>query len=299
MLFGTRENFDYFQCSSCQCLQISTPPENLDAYYPENYYSFHREVLPQPRSWKRYLKRKRTQYFLGDTSLIGKILTVIHGEPLLDAWAKNARLRIDSHILDVGCGNGHLLSRLANEGFTRLTGIDPFFTREVNTPCGFQTHKRTIEEESDCFDFVMLHHTFEHVTNPEATLRAIHKATKPDGRVLIRIPVISWAWEHYGVHWVGIDAPRHFWIHSLKSMELLCESCGFAVESIQYDSTGFQFWGSEQYMKNIPLENELSAWTGRSQIIFSERQMQTWEQAAQSLNEEKRGDQACFFLIKK
>ncbi|KAL3171008.1 hypothetical protein MRX96_013900 [Rhipicephalus microplus] len=29
-----------------------------------------------------------------------------------------------SHILDIGCGNGHLLIHLAKEGFTNLTGVD-------------------------------------------------------------------------------------------------------------------------------------------------------------------------------
>jgi hypothetical protein len=39
-MFGFRDEFTYFECSICGCLQISEIPENISKYYPLNYYSF-------------------------------------------------------------------------------------------------------------------------------------------------------------------------------------------------------------------------------------------------------------------
>jgi hypothetical protein len=40
MMFGFRDEFEYFQCSACFCLQIKNIPGSLEKYYPKNYYSF-------------------------------------------------------------------------------------------------------------------------------------------------------------------------------------------------------------------------------------------------------------------
>lgn len=40
MMFGFRDKFDYFQCATCNCLQISEIPCEISKYYPDNYYSF-------------------------------------------------------------------------------------------------------------------------------------------------------------------------------------------------------------------------------------------------------------------
>ena len=39
MYFGTKDEFTYYECGDCGCLQISVFPENVASYYPENYYS--------------------------------------------------------------------------------------------------------------------------------------------------------------------------------------------------------------------------------------------------------------------
>lgn len=59
---------------------------------------------------------------------------------------------------------------------------------------------------------------------------------------MIRIPVSDGkAWEIYGTHWVQLDAPRHFFIHSVKSMKLLAEQTVFKVSTIIFDSAGSSF----------------------------------------------------------
>ena len=40
MQFGTREEFPYFQCVSCSCLQIVEIPADMGRHYPADYYSY-------------------------------------------------------------------------------------------------------------------------------------------------------------------------------------------------------------------------------------------------------------------
>ena len=113
-------------------------------------------------------------------------------------------------------------------------------------------------------------------------------------------PVIdSWAWENYGVNWVQIDAPRHFFVHSRKSIKLLAEKVGLTVKKIIYDSTELQFWGSEQYKGDIPLEVENSYSINPSKSIFSKKKIKMFEKKAKKLNSKGRGDQAIFYLGKR
>jgi 2-polyprenyl-3-methyl-5-hydroxy-6-metoxy-1,4-benzoquinol methylase len=77
----------------------------------------------------------------------------------------------------------------------------------------------------------MLHHSFEHMDNPCGVLKQIDKLLNPDGELLIRIPVSdSFAWRKYGVDWFQLDAPRHFFLHTTKSIALLAKNSGFVLK---------------------------------------------------------------------
>ena len=39
MMFGVRDEFEYFECSNCGCVQIAEVPSNLAKYYPAEYLS--------------------------------------------------------------------------------------------------------------------------------------------------------------------------------------------------------------------------------------------------------------------
>ena len=39
-MLGTRDEFDYLECSHCGALSLMTPPEDFTRYYPADYYSF-------------------------------------------------------------------------------------------------------------------------------------------------------------------------------------------------------------------------------------------------------------------
>jgi hypothetical protein len=53
IMFGFRDEFKYFKCSFCGCLQIIERPKDLSKYYPsESYYSYRPVVTPNSKKGK-------------------------------------------------------------------------------------------------------------------------------------------------------------------------------------------------------------------------------------------------------
>ena len=114
----------------------------------------------------------------------------------------------------------------------------------------------------------------------------------PGGCCLVRIPTVSsYAWEQYRENWYQLDAPRHFFLHSIKSMQFVADQAGLALQDIVFDSTADQFQGSELYKRDIPFTTQANN--------FPRSQVREWKALAKKLNKEKRGDQAAFYLVKK
>ncbi len=298
MMFGFGDVFDYFQCASCNCLQIKEIPKNISKYYSKDYYSFN--IFPNDcgHNIRKVIKFFKDYYAVFNKGLIGKVVYNKIPNEALRSLSK-IKLSKESKILDVGCGSGYLLFSLKSIGFKNLLGIDPYIKEDKNYKNGLKILKKTINDINNKFDLIMFHHSFEHISNPLEMLYSSNKLLSDNGVCLIRIPVVdSWAWENYGVNWVQIDAPRHFFLHSRKSMEILAKSAGFRIKEIVCDSTEFQFWGSEQYKKDIPLNSDNSYSVNPSKSIFSKEKIRAFKEKSQKLNLESRGDQAVFYLEK-
>lgn len=72
MMYGTQDQFDYFQCSKCHCLQIAQIPENLAQYYPTDYYSYKAPTsLKHSKPFKFYKNRLRDRYSVFKKGFLG------------------------------------------------------------------------------------------------------------------------------------------------------------------------------------------------------------------------------------
>ena len=178
-----------------------------------------------------------------------------------------------------------------------MFGADPFIDSELEYDNGLRIYKKSIEQMMDelKWDFIMFHHSFEHVAQPLETLRCAKALLRDKGRLVIRIPVVGYAWEKYGVDWYQLDAPRHLYLHSKKSMKLMAEKAGLLIDAIRYDSTASQFLISENYQKGIPLVQQVPA-PGGIAHLREKLKKRKYKRMSKRLNRSMNGDQAAFVL---
>jgi SAM-dependent methyltransferase len=300
MMFGLKEEFCYFQCAKCQCLQISEFPSDLTAYYKMDYYSLTQSpedlYLNPVVGWAR---RKRDSCSVLNEGGWGSLIRLIYPEDHDMASLSRLPLTRKKRIVDVGCGTGFLLYFLKEAGFENVLGVEPHIEKDLEYSNGLTIKKSQVLDLSEEQDVFMFHHSFEHLPNPIETLEAVHALTPADGVCMIRVPLVSSeAWRKYGTHWVQLDAPRHLFLYSVESLKLLAEKTGFKIKEIVYDSDEFQFWGSQQYLKNIPLAAENSYDRNPDKSIFSSAEIKNYKKMAHKLNLESQGDQAIFYLEK-
>lgn len=292
MVLGFRTSFEYAQCDACMSLWLMNPPEDLPSYYGKGYYSLKGSRDGIGRRAREYFRLRRDRaYFGGD--ILGRFLTRYHEDGPLAAISRMA-LPWDARILDVGCGTGNLLRRLALLGFKNLTGVDPYLSAELCKPGEARIKSCPLEGlRTERFDAIMFHHSLEHIADPKRALLTAAQMLSPGGTCLVRLPVLAEAWQRYGTNWVQLDAPRHMWIPTEKSMRLLTESVGFLVKRVLYDSTEFQFMGSELYGKGLSFQDISSS---KLSTHFRSAQIKEFRKRAAELNEVGDGDSAVFFL---
>ena len=217
MMQDTKDEFEYFACDQCNCLQISEVPENLGDYYGGKYYS-----MTQPEEEEMEFT-----------------VPAVH-------WQK---------VLDVGCGSGYWLVQKAREGWENLYGCDPFLDHDRHYGDRVRIRSCSIHEmEGDgSFDVIRMHDSFEHMADPLEVLKNARRLLKADGLLVMTIPIYpNIAFEKYGPHWFQLDAPRHIFLHSKESLEYLAKKVGLSVTGWKYQSNMSQFIRSYFYQHGIP-----------------------------------------------
>ena len=110
MMFGYRDKFDYFQCSSCDCMQIVSHPDDMSKYYPGDYYSY---IIENKLKRPGLFRQLQCQLIIrSDKSLLSTIIAYKYKPPSYYEVLKNLKLfNRSSPVLDIGSGNGELIGR--------------------------------------------------------------------------------------------------------------------------------------------------------------------------------------------
>ena len=296
MMYGLKEVFNYFECGKCGCVQIIKPPEDMSKYYPNDYYSY---TSASAGKKANFFKRLQCQSIIGaNKSLLAKIITYKYRPPEYYETLKFLKLyKLSSPVLDVGSGGGDLLKFFYESGYKDLTGIDPYINSDIVYNDRLRIQKKGLFEIDRTYDAIMLNHSLEHMDNQMEVLKKLYSILSDNGRLLIRIPVVSKPLlEEYGSNVVSLDAPRHFFIHSFNSISLLVKNAGFVIENFFYDSHEFSFWGSEQYKNNISLHNNPESYLYKK--TFSDEQMEKWRTRIAAMNKKGESDNIAIYLKK-
>lgn len=293
MMLGTGDEFEYFQCKNCNALQIKNIPNDISKYY-KNYYTASKKFV-KISNLKKTLWLIRTHFA---STKFYPMLEKFRFNAILH-WVYISKLKKKSMILDVGCGNGDILYEFSKHGFRNLFGIDPNLVGSSTEVLHLEKTDLFSFQNKSKFDLIMFNHSFEHIIEHQDTLKKAISLLSEDGTIMIRIPVVNRAFEMYREYWVQIDAPRHFVVHSLKSMNLLCEMNHANIYHHFFDSTAFQFLGSEQFKRGISSYAPNSYKINVNQSIFSRKDLIRYDQMAIDFNMRGLGDQAAFFIRRK
>jgi SAM-dependent methyltransferase len=212
-------------------------------------------------------------------------------------WLAGLGLRTSSSVCDVGSGNGVHLVWMRRQGFSRLEGFDPFIEEDIQVDGEIPVRRLALDQLRGGWDLIMLNHSFEHMPRPAEALELLRGLLNVGGSIVIRVPVAdSWAWRTYGTDWVQLDAPRHVFLHTRRSIEILSERAGLKVTRVFSDSYAFQFWGSEQYRRGVPLRDPRSYGEDPATDLFTAAEIAEFERHSVKLNREAAGDSAGFVL---
>jgi 2-polyprenyl-3-methyl-5-hydroxy-6-metoxy-1,4-benzoquinol methylase len=297
LMFGTGERFPYFQCSKCQCLQIEQLPDDMAKYYPDDYYSFSETPNIINSSIKKFLLFHRYRQCLFGGDLLGRILLkFLKRSPELEMM-KKAGIKEGMSVLDVGCGSGLVLYLMNLAGMKNLVGIDPYIKHDIHYSDELSILKKDIYEMEGKWDFIFVNHVLEHIDDQQKFFNEVYKKLHANGTCLVRIPTCSsYAWEYYRENWIQSDPPRHFYIHSIESIQQLVASSNLKIKEIIYDSTSFQFIGSEQAIKGIHLNSNESYIKNKETSVFSKKEIQSFNKKTIELNKQKKGDQIAVII---
>jgi SAM-dependent methyltransferase len=293
MMFGTREPFGYHQCERCGCLQIDEIPADIGRHYPEGYYSY--DARRQSRA-KRLRRGARRRWILSAPRPVAALLGLLsHADAQFHAY-RDIGVRPGARLLDVGAGSGAHVLELRDAGVEAL-GVDPYVRADVEFEGRPLVRKAELSAITGEYDFITFHHSLEHMPQQAAVLAQARLRLAPGGRVLVRVPTVdSEAFDTYRENWVNLDAPRHFYLHSHRSLALAAQKAGLRIERQWCDSGGMQFMGSEQYLKDIPLMDARSAAVSKHGTLFSAAQRREYEARARALNHAMRGDALCVLM---
>jgi len=146
--------------------------------------------------------------------------------PLIAAEIEGA-----ASILDVGCGTGHLLERLANRPGLYRAGIElnPLAARIARCAAKCDVLGIPFEQFSGGrkFDVITMVNVLSHIPSFDGMFRAIRAALSPGGKVLLRTSEMSRNVSRWNqLHW-GIPDDLHFL--GLGTLDFICARYGFVV----------------------------------------------------------------------
>jgi SAM-dependent methyltransferase len=239
------DSFLALRCSGCGSVYMNPAPadDERERIYPPGYFA---AAGSHPGSLQESIRRRRKT-------------------ALLTQWCR--ALGPHACILDVGCGAGldlQILQGLGGGRQWRLEGVEPVVSAvQLARKAGLTVHRGSLENQklpSAGYDLVLLVHTLEHASNPQATLGALRRVLRPDGRaVIVGYNLASPGFRVFqGRHWGGYDMPRQRRLFSPVALRRLVARSGLELMSLSTVADGgtwlrsirhlFQDWGAPSWL---------------------------------------------------
>jgi len=214
LLHGLPGLFTLVRCNRCGLIYLDPqpPPEELAAYYPEDYEA-HIGTKKQRLGWLR-----RLDYEYG-----------IHKR-----YRAIMRYTEAGHMLDIGCGTGAFLDGMRDRGWS-VAGIEPSSRAATyaRDELELQIQNTTLEDAElvpGSFDLVTMWNVMEHLSDPRKSLLRLGETVRPGGLLVFAVPNLdSLDRRLFQQYWAGYDLPRHLYVFPADVLEKMVQAAGFKV----------------------------------------------------------------------
>lgn len=134
-------------------------------------------------------------------------------------------------ILDVGCGTGHLLERLAATPVLYRAGIElnPDAAAFAERVAGCEIFRAPLEtfDAGRMFDVITMVNVFSHIPSFDGMFRSLCDLLSPGGKLILRTTEMSSSVSRWNqIHW-GVPDDLHFM--GLRTLDFICAKYGFAI----------------------------------------------------------------------
>ena len=212
------EKFDIVECSNCR-LRMTNPfpdKEKIGNYYESDAYISHAE---ESKGIFDSIYNMVRSYMLGRKRKI----------------VENSSGIKQGSLLDIGCGAGHFLSSLKENGWD-VKGVDASQKARELVKSQFDIDVITPENwfnSDETYDIITCWHSLEHVYDPWVYLEKIKTQLSVDGVLIVASPNYeSTDGNKYGADWAAYDTPRHLYHFTPISMEKIMFNNEFLINEI-------------------------------------------------------------------
>lgn len=207
-LHGLAGEFELYTCLNCSVVAVwpQLSGDEIEKFYPENYISYPIPIENEKSSFRK----------------LDRQYGVIKRRRKIEQYTK----KTGGRILDIGCATGVFLNEMKLHGWEAY-GVEPsVYAAEIaSNQLGLNVFNGYLDQtkfEDYFFDVITLWDVFEHLPDPDNTLKIIKRILKPDGHLVITMPnTDSWERMIFKIYWAGWDVPRHYHIFSEAAIERL------------------------------------------------------------------------------
>lgn len=213
--------FPVLRCRTCGLLRTSPrpTPAEIGRYYPPAYAPYTSTLLPTTQTPVNTAPRRRSVW-----------------ERLLEPRTNVLPALRPGRMLEIGCGSGAFLHRMAAQGW-EVEGLElSAAAGEEARRLGYPVFIGSLAEAPDPvrpYDLIVGWMVLEHLHDPIVLLRKLSRWTSPRGWLALSVPDAgALEFKLFRDAWYALDVPRHLFHFTARTAALVLDRSGWRLERV-------------------------------------------------------------------